>query len=194
MEKRLQTLLEKVKIEVKELDDELEEKNNYISPKKAVDFSKCIPTIEKNFYRELSPMLTIRFAHMGGWEDATHGDWLDTSEMEIFWNDAENTERLESIKRNIIASIDNWINDAGALFKENRISVFAGSSYTYERIYLIWFDDIEEPELWVYDSNGISRYLNLEENLNAYLDDDLSASDSNWILEYKKLDAYTRKC
>jgi len=75
MEKRLQTLLEKVKIEVKELDNELGEASNYISPKQAVDFSKGIPTLEKNFYREPSPMLAIRFHYMGGWENATHGDW-----------------------------------------------------------------------------------------------------------------------
>lgn len=49
-------------------------------------------------------------------------------------------------------------------------------------ICLIWFDGIEEPELWVYDCNGESRYKDLESYLQAYIDDDVSASSVKWKL------------
>ena len=59
---------------------------------------------------------------------------------------------------------------------------FAASDNSYEMICLIWFDGIEEPELWVYDCNGESRYKNLTSYLQAYIDDDVSACSVKWIL------------
>ena len=52
----------------------------------------------------------------------------------------------------------------------------------YEMICLIWFDGTEEPELWVYDCNGESRYKDLAAYLQAYIDDDVSASEVKWKL------------
>lgn len=49
-------------------------------------------------------------------------------------------------------------------------------------ICLIWFDGIEEPELWVYDCNGESRYKDLASYLQAYIDDDVSACSVKWKL------------
>ena len=49
-------------------------------------------------------------------------------------------------------------------------------------ICLIWFDGTEEPELWVYDCNGESRYKDLVSYLQAYIDDDVSASAVKWKL------------
>lgn len=45
-----------------------------------------------------------------------------------------------------------------------------------------WFDGTEEPELWVYDCNGESRYKDLASYLQAYIDDDVSASAVKWKL------------
>ena len=92
----------------------------------------------------------------GKWINATHGDWLDTKEMESPWNEDEEDERLVGIVRNIKASMDNWEDHATGLFALNRISIFAASDNGYEMICLIWFDGTEEPELWVYDCNGES--------------------------------------
>ncbi len=39
-----------------------------------------------------------------------------------------------------------------------------------------------EPELWVYDCNGESRYKDLAAYLQAYIDDDVSASEVKWKL------------
>lgn len=152
------------------------------TPKPGIQFSKGIPTLKKDYFRPLSPMLKLRFEQLGGWEDSTHGDWLDTAEMELFWAEHIADERLNGIVRNVNSSIGNWQNDAAALFNPERISVFAGSHYTYERIYLVWFDGLEEPELWVYDTNGEARYKDLLSYLISYINDDLSAFYNKWKL------------
>lgn len=157
---------------IKKIVDELKEDS---LPRKVVNYEKGIPTLQKDFYRAPSPMLDIRYSLLGGWEDSTHGDWLDTCEMEVFWSDEGNEIRLKEIRNNVLSAIKNWTNDAGSLFKENRVSIFAASNYTFERVYLIWLDYIDEPEIWVYDSNGRAIYKNLDLYLTAYLDDDLSA-------------------
>jgi hypothetical protein len=68
------------------------------------------------------------------------------------------------------------------LFKPERLSVFACSDLTNEKIYLLWLDFEDEPELWAYDSNGESRYKDLREYLEAYLADDISAMERRWRL------------
>ena len=42
-------------------------------------------------------MLKIRYGAFGKWINATHGDWLDTKEMESLWNEDEKDERLIGI-------------------------------------------------------------------------------------------------
>ncbi len=86
----------------------------------------------------------------------------------------------DNLTRNIYASIYNWENDIANLFEKNRISVFAASEYTSERIYLIWLDNRSEPEIWVYDTNGLSRFKNLCAYLKAYLDDDITKTCTDW--------------
>ncbi|HHD7487385.1 TPA: hypothetical protein ACOVI5_002020 [Klebsiella oxytoca] len=140
-----------------------------------------IPTLEKNHYRNVTPMLIDRFDMFGSWIQATHGDWLSIEEMETIWNEELTVNsRLWCIKNNLMAARDHWDNDASSLFKENRLSLFSGSEFTFERIYLLWLDNEDEPELWVYDSNGESRFKNLETYLKAYLNDDISTCTKSW--------------
>ncbi len=144
-----------------------------------------VPTLKKDYYRNLSPMLKVRFGMFSSWKNATHGDWLSIEEMmEIWRDDLVINDRLWRIKENQIAARNNWDNDASSLFKNNRLSLFAGSESTYERIYLLWLDSEIEPEIWVYDCNGESRYKNLESYLNAYINDDVSASNESWRAKY----------
>lgn len=164
------------------LNEILEELADDSAPQPSVPFSKGIPTLEKNYFRPLSPMLKTRFEKLGGWLESTHGDWLDTTEMEGFWESHIADERLSEIVNNVNSAIHNWQNDAGSIFNHNRISVFSGSEYTFERIYLLWFDHIAEPELWVYDTNGEARYKDLLSYLEAYINDDTSAFDKKWKL------------
>ncbi|MCW4461239.1 hypothetical protein OK349_05930 [Sphingomonas sp. BT-65] len=78
------------------------------------------------------------------------------------------------------AGAEGWPNDPYILFRPERLSLFAGSEYNYEKIYLLWLDFEDEPELWVYDANGESRYRDLACYLRAYLTDDVSAASISW--------------
>jgi hypothetical protein len=140
-----------------------------------------IPTLKQSYYRPISPMLKERYAFLSYWRNATHGDWLSTDEMELLWLN-NSTPYINQLKHQLKAFSENWINDASSLFKDYRISVFAIEENGNEHIYLIWFDDIEEPELWVYDSNGMARYKNIKDYLDAYLSDEMSAYSAGWIL------------
>jgi len=141
-----------------------------------------IPTLGKGVYKKLSPMLKDRFEKYGRWEQATHGSWLSITDMETLWKDKIDDEFLSRIKSaiQVAASGEGWTDHACALFKDNRISAFAASDNGYESIILLWLDSEEEPEFWVYDSNGESRYKNLDVYLTAYINDDLSASENSW--------------
>ncbi|HTH99283.1 MAG TPA: hypothetical protein VL574_17830 [Stellaceae bacterium] len=56
----------------------------------------------------------------------------------------------------------------------------ACSDLGYDKIYLLWLEFEDEPELWTYDGNGESRYKNLQAYLQAYVTGDLGASDRSW--------------
>jgi len=159
----------KLKLIIKELKEE-----STIHPKEE---KEQIPTFEKGIYKKFSPMLKERFDILGAWEDSTHGDWLSLSEMENLWDENITDDRLRDIKINLISNQNNWDNDALSLFKNNRISVFAASAYTNERVFIVWLDAVIEPELWVYDTNGFSMFQNLEKYFDAYIDDEVVTTE-----------------
>lgn len=140
----------------------------------------CIPTLQTGIYRRISPMLRERYNNFGSWENATHGDWLSIDDMKELWKEKP-TSYIENIKHQLHSCSQNWPNDACSLFKDNRISVFAADVNSFERIYIVWLDEVDEPEIWVYDSNGMARYKNLMCYLEAYLEDDLSAYNKLFI-------------
>lgn len=171
-----------IKNKIEKVVEELKD-DSIIHPKE--DHKNKIPTLKIGVYREISPMLLERFNFLGAWEDSTHGDWLSISEMEVLWLDDDKilNERIKEIKNNLLSISNNWENDATAIFKNSRLSVFAASAYTNERIYLIWLDEIIEPEIWVYDTNGFSRFRDLELYLDSYINDDVE-NNHEWILAY----------
>ncbi|EHR8835433.1 hypothetical protein ABJ851_001067 [Shigella flexneri] len=146
-------------------------------------FDGRIPTLEKNVWRQASPQLQARFTCCGRWVSATHGTWLSIQDMETLWSDEISEQLLDVMKYNAQASRDNWNDHAWGLFRSSRLSLFAGSDSGYEAIFLLWLDNTDEPELWVYDCNGESRYKNLDDYLLAYINDDLSASERSWRAE-----------
>jgi hypothetical protein len=148
----------------------------------SVPLNKGIPTLKTGIFRPSSPELKERFQLFGRWQKATHGHWLRLDDMEALWKDSIGDILLNGIRESQQAAEENWPNDASALFKPERLSLFAGSDITNERIYLLWLDFEDEPELWVYDSNGESRYKDLAEYLKAYLNDDVSAAERCWRL------------
>ena len=143
--------------------------------RKPIKKTNLIPTLQKGNYKKMSSQLLYVYEVIGSWEDSTHGDWLDFNTMELFWGDT-----INPLVNNVKAIIDNWENDIAKLFKESRISIFAGSEYTNERVYLVWFDSTEEPEVWVYDTNGETRFKDISCYLKAYLEDDLSLVNELW--------------
>src|SRR5258706_9694205 len=144
----------------------------------ATPLDRGVPTLMRGEYRPFAPVpprfnesaqLRERFELFGRWETATHGHWLGLDDMEALWKDAVDDEFLQRIKSSRVAAEENWPNEASALFRPERLSLFACSDLTNEKIYLLWLDFEDEPELWVYDSNGESRYKDLAEYLTAYL-------------------------
>lgn len=73
-----------------------------------------IPTLEKDKYRNATPMLKTRFELLNYLIDATHGDWLSIDEMKLLWSDSIPDERLRAIKTALYSHIENWENNAGA--------------------------------------------------------------------------------
>lgn len=141
-----------------------------------------IPTLKPGVSRDLSPQLKARFSRLGAWHDSTHGDWLALSEIEKLVSGNLDSARMKGIKTNLDAAAQHWANDTASLVVPERISYFAASEFTSERVYLIWFDNYEEPEICVYDVNGESRYLDLKSYLSAYVEDDEDEVNQTWKL------------
>lgn len=157
----------------------------YARPESATRVERGIPTLKKGIYRKLSPMMKERFEFYGRWVHASHGSWLDVNDMELLWSESIDEEKHElicRIKWQILSLRDAWLDHAYSLFRDDRISVFAGSDNGNECIVLLWLELEDEPELWVYDSNGEARYKDLNDYLVSYLTDDLSAFDTSWRL------------
>jgi hypothetical protein len=145
-------------------------------------FERGIPTLSPGVHRPVSPMLRARFDLWGRWTTASHGHWLSAADMEAPWLDAEALADplLDGIRESRAAGAEGWPNEASTLFRPERLSLFAGSDYTYEKIYLLWLDHEDEPELWIYDANGESRYRDLSAYLRAYVSSDVSAASLSW--------------
>jgi hypothetical protein len=139
-----------------------------------------IATLQVGVFRPLSAQLRGRFAQFGAWLEATHAEWLSLADITALWEPRDATALAR--QKNLTVLSQNWPNDATALFRADRISVFALGQEGTERIYLLWFDSMDEPELWVYDTNGEAHYRDLQSYLEAYLTDDLSAYEENWLL------------
>jgi hypothetical protein len=168
------TLLKRTLADVSEQDGEP------VTPTAAEPDQTRVPTLQPGRYRPLSPQLKDRFALFGAWYEASHADWLSLTEMEDLWAPTESAAAAR--RKNLAVIAENWQNDAVSLFKEDRISIFALSKEGTERMYLLWFDCVDEPEVWVYDTNGEAHYRDLKAYLQAYLDDDLTAYEKHWLL------------
>lgn len=141
-----------------------------------------VPTLAAGVYRKFSPQLKSRFEHVGRWQSATHGDWLGLDDMEHLWIAESDDDWTKRINLSRIAAEENWGNDAAALFRPDRLTLFACHTDSNERIYLLWLDCTEEPELWVYDANGELRFLDLLEYLTIYVTGDTLLYSRPWRL------------
>ena len=149
-------------------------------PEGATPLGQGVPTLKTGVYREFSPMLRKRFELHGRWERATHATWLSLDDMESLWQERAENHLRAAFKIQAAALKEDWPNHATGLFKEERLSLFAVSDLNSESMVLLWLDFEPEPEVWVYDANGESRYKNLEVYLDSYLADDVSAARRSW--------------
>jgi hypothetical protein len=148
----------------------------------SVPLGRGIPTLKPETFQPFTPELKQRYELFGRWERATHGHWLGLDDMEALWGESLADRLLREIRESRVAGEENWPNEASALFKPERLSLFACSDISNEKIYLLWLEFEDEPELWVYDSNGESRYKDLDQYLEAYLNNDVSAAERRWKL------------
>ena len=146
-----------------------------------------VPTLDPTVSRPVTPMLHDRFRYCGGWRHATHGDWLSIEEMQTVALGSSTDQRMKEIVEQQRGCAVDWMNDAGGLFLPSRLSYFAGQDYSYERVYLLWPDDIVEPEVWAYDANGLARFRDLNAYLWGYLQDDLAVYEQRWLLAERDL-------
>jgi len=171
------------------IDRSIEIKSNFDPEKKFMRIAPPsvlgpgIPTLARGVFRPFSPQLKSRFEHLGRWEFATHGDWLSLEDMENLWLVEAPDDWSKRISLSRIASENNWANDAAALFRPDRLSLFACSPIGFNRVYLLWLDCAEEPELWVYDSNGELRFADLAEYLRGEISNTGHTYSRPWKLE-----------
>jgi hypothetical protein len=142
-----------------------------------------VPTLAKGVYRPFSPQLKARFEHIGRWQFATHGDWLGLDDMERLWSPESQDVWTKAVNLSRIAVEENWANDAAALFRPDRLTLFSCDLDCRERIYLLWLDWADEPELWVYDGNGELRFVDLCEYLTVFVTGDTSHCSRPWRLQ-----------
>ncbi|MBO0931230.1 hypothetical protein [Fibrella aquatilis] len=145
-----------------------------------------VPTLLPNYYQAISPMLHERFKRFGTWTWGPLGNWLSLEDMENICRDWDKVKPENDYVSWLKAIAENWENDAIRLFRPERISVFAANRDSYERIYLMWFDSMEEPELWIEDSNGVGRFKDFSAFLQWLPVEDISTYEPHWILGYSK--------
>ena len=142
-----------------------------------------VPTLEPGVFRPVSPSLARRFRALGRWLDATHGHWLSAFDMEALWQPEIVDPWLAAVRRQHIFAMEEWPDIASAMFRPERLSLFAGSDTGSEQVFLLWLDFEEEPEVWVYDEDGESRYRNLDAYLEACLGERPVAAGRSWRAE-----------
>lgn len=158
-------------------EDELKPKRHPPTP-----VGQGVPTLAPGVYQPISPQLADRFSMFGRWTTATHGHWLSLADMEALWSDEATAADpfIDGLRQMQREGAEGWPNEATKLFRPERLSLFAGTDLNYERIYLLWLEYEDEPEVWVYDPNGESRYHDLKAYLEAYRAEDVSAAERSW--------------
>ena len=139
-----------------------------------------VPTLEAGIFRPVSPELARRFRALGRWLDATHGHWLSAFDMEALWQTEIADPWLAAVRRQHVFAMEEWPNIASALFRPERLSLFAGSDVSSELVFLLWLDFEPEPEVWVYDASGESRYRDLNHYLEACLGEVPTTAGRAW--------------
>jgi hypothetical protein len=120
-----------------------------------------IPLLAKNRYRQPSPMLAIRFALVGRWENAATGQtWLGINDMKKAWSSKAIAEQI-GLRRKY------WPTSVVAQHPDSRITLYALWEDEKDETYLLWPEDDSgtEPEIYRYVGYEENRHENLLEML-----------------------------
>jgi hypothetical protein len=130
-----------------------------IFPPEAGDIIQ-VPTLCKDVYMQISPMLQSRFQFAGKWINAAFGQtWLGLKEMKAAWTDDSIVKHLAIRKKyydgHLLQTAD-W----------TKIGLYGIDLLQNEETLLLWTSE-EEPSFIVYAGYEQYRYENLEVFLQA---------------------------
>jgi hypothetical protein len=110
-----------------------------------------VPTLARDSYKPITPMLRARFEFAGCWVLPESGKtWLTIEEMESIWNSSRILSQIEIRKQN-------WTDSIVARFPTNQLSLFGLDLPDYNETYLHWTETSLEPE--------VHSYYGAEENV-----------------------------
>jgi hypothetical protein len=122
---------------------------------------KLLPTLDKDAYRPITPMLAARFAFAGRWTNARVCEtWLDPAGM-------EKAARKRSFREYHAALREHWEGSAPERLPDTRLSLFAVDADSPDHlVYLAWPVEVDrEPAIHCYSG----QHENVFRNLAAYL-------------------------
>jgi len=142
---------------------------------------KKIKTLDCDFYRPLSPMLTKRFEFCSHWKDAyLSQDWLSLQEINSWEENKKICELIALRKEN------SYKGDPLKDLPNKNIAIFSINPYEPEEIYLIWDDNNIEPKIWHHFSaefftfNNFGRFLLY---INGLIEDEDTIRKTIWDMQ-----------
>jgi hypothetical protein len=120
-----------------------------------------VPSLMKEVFCPISPMLKIRFQYAGRWDNAVLGNTLlGLSDMKHVWDDSHALEQVQIRK-------DNWETSPPANFPLSQISLLGINARECEEIYLVW-EDAAEPRVVSYAGNYEYNFTSVADCLLFY--------------------------
>lgn len=113
--------------------------------------------------RSPSPMLKERYEYCGDWNESGQLCLAAPSTAKVIQKSKEFKSIFKSQK-------DHWGNSAPALISSDRLSLLGASSLEDGDVsYLVWKEHVEEPEVWIYNSQNEQKFDSLLDYLNWLL-------------------------
>jgi hypothetical protein len=121
-----------------------------------VSAKKGLPTLRKNVYRPVSPMLEPRFRMAGTWDNAGVGHtWLGPVEMEKSWSAAR-------VRKQIAIRRDHWPNSVLRRYEDECVCLFGIEMEESEETYLAWRGTDVEPLVVLYSGHEEKEFENFK--------------------------------
>lgn len=168
--KRIFTLLNAIKADHRRLKTAIEQRFNELGIVGSYDLEVSpstpiqeLPTFDQRVRRAVTPMISARFEHSGQWRRGLE-IWLGPEAIAIYMG-------RRAIRRMHRAMRENLVGSAPMLFPDRRLTLLETSKGVPEDLtYLVWPDDIGEPEVWRYSGYDVHTSANLAEYLKWLLE------------------------